>query len=144
MRVAHVLFDLDGLLINSEEIYTEQIAKFLARYGKVFTYHAKRLMMGRKAVEAAEALRNEYDLPLTASEIVEEYSKQLPPEIWHKAKLMPGVQKLIEHLHRNSIPMAIATGSEYSQISHKLWNNEEVWQMIHHVVASGDDPEAKF
>ena len=144
MKVTHVLFDLDGLLINSEPIYTEQRIKFLARYGKVFTEHVKRLIMGRKPIEAAEILRKEYDLPLTASEIVEVNYRELLPEIWQKANLMPGAKKLIEHLHRCSIPMAIATGSRYPQLIHKLSNNKEVWQLIHHTVASGDDPEVRF
>lgn len=143
MKVTHVLFDLDGLLINSEDIYTEQLIVLLNRLGKVYTHHAKRLIMGRKPIEGAEALRKEYDLPMTASEIATEYSKELPLEIWRKAKLLSGVQRLIEHLHLNSIPMAIATGSEHPQLVYKMWNNKDVWQLIHHVVASGDDPEVK-
>ncbi len=142
--ISHVLFDLDGLLINSEEIYTNQLSKFLTRHGKTFTYEAKRLMMGRKPIEAASALQKKYDLPMTPEEVLRDYRKELPHEIWHTAILMPGARKLIEHLNAQSIPMAVATGSASDQVEHKMWNFKDVWTHMHHVVASGDDPEVKI
>lgn len=139
--ISHILFDLDGLLIDSEKIYTEQLSKFLSKYGKDFTYEAKRLMMGRKPIEAAAELQKKYDLPMSAEVVLQEYRKELPSEIWHTASLLPGVRKLIEHLSNISFPMAIATGSISSQVEHKMWNNKDLWRRIHHIVASGDDPE---
>ena len=140
-QITHVLFDLDGLLINSEKIYTERISKFLARYGKVFSYHVKCLTIGRKPMDVAEILRKEYDLPISADEVLQEYRESIPPEVFHEVELMPGARKLIEHLHANAIPMAVATGSLRFQIPHKTWNNKDIWQLINHFVASGDDPE---
>ena len=140
-QITHVLFDLDGLLINSEQIYTEQMIELFARHGKAFSYDVKRLVMGRKPLEAIEILRKQLDLNMTVEEATQEYQRAFSPEIFHKATLMPGVRKLVEHLHRNSIPMAIATGSEQSHLADKMWNDKDIWQLIHHVVASGDDPE---
>ncbi|VUZ46784.1 unnamed protein product [Hymenolepis diminuta] len=125
-RIEHVLFDLDGLLINSEKIYTEQLSKYLARHGKVFTYKAKCLMMGRKPLEAAEALKQEYNLPMSKEEVLEDYRRELPLEIWHTVSLMPGARKLIEYFSKNSVEMAIATGSSSSQVLHKMWNFKDV------------------
>lgn len=141
VRFSHVLFDLDGLLISSEKIYTDQLSKYLARHGKTFTYRAKCLMMGRKPLEAAEVLKNAYNLPMTPQEILEDYKKEIPLEIWHTAILMPGVRRLIEYFAKHKIPMAIATGSTSNQVPHKMWNYKEVWRHINHVVAAGDDPE---
>ncbi|VDM18246.1 unnamed protein product [Hydatigera taeniaeformis] len=141
MRVKHVLFDLDGLLINSEDIYTAELSRFLSSYGKEYSYQVKRLMMGRKPLEAAAIMCREYNLPMKPVELVEEYKRLFPMEIWHTATLMPGVQKLIEYFKENSIPMAVASGSMSQQVPHKMWNHREVWQHISHVVASGDDPE---
>uniref|UniRef100_A0A5K3FJR4 Pseudouridine-5'-monophosphatase n=1 Tax=Mesocestoides corti TaxID=53468 RepID=A0A5K3FJR4_MESCO len=142
-QVTHVLFDLDGLLINSEEIYTDVYSNFLLKYGKQFTYHAKTLMMGRKTLEAVTALKDFYELPMSATEIIEELKSNFPPEIWRKAELMPGAKKLVDHLYSNSVPMAIATGSFSSQIKDKTWNIGDVMKCISHVVAGGDDPEVK-
>ncbi|EUB58122.1 Haloacid dehalogenase-like hydrolase domain-containing protein 1A [Echinococcus granulosus] len=141
VRVTHVIFDLDGLLINSEQIYTNQLSKFLSRHGKEYTYRVKRLMMGRTPMEAANIMCKEYDLPMAPSEVLEDYQKELPLEIWHTATLMPGVHRLIEYLSQNSIPMAVASGSTSQQVPHKMWNHREVWQHISHVVTAGDDPE---
>uniref|UniRef100_A0A5K3G1B0 Pseudouridine-5'-monophosphatase n=1 Tax=Mesocestoides corti TaxID=53468 RepID=A0A5K3G1B0_MESCO len=140
-QVTHVLFDLDGLLINSENIYTEIVSNFLAKHGKQFTYHAKKLMMGRKTLEAVTALKEFYELPMSITEINEELKSRLPPEIWHKVDLLPGAKKLVNHLYSNSVPMAIATGSFSSQIKDKTWNIGDVMKCISHVVAAADDPE---
>lgn len=44
--VSHVIFDCDGLLVDSEKYYYESIHEVAARYGKDFTYEIKIDMMG--------------------------------------------------------------------------------------------------
>lgn len=45
--VTHVIFDCDGLLVNSEYYYSEAITTVAAKYGKQFTPQIKREMMGK-------------------------------------------------------------------------------------------------
>lgn len=44
--VTHVIFDCDGLLVNSERYYSEALSEVAARYGKEFDYQIKIDMMG--------------------------------------------------------------------------------------------------
>lgn len=44
--VTHVIFDCDGLLVNSERYYSEAISEVAARFGKEFDYQIKIDMMG--------------------------------------------------------------------------------------------------
>lgn len=37
LQITHVIFDLDGTLVDSEDIYKQVYTKVLARVGKVFT-----------------------------------------------------------------------------------------------------------
>ena len=47
-----VLFDMDGLLIDSERIYTEVVNEVLRPYGKKQTWEIKAKLMGKPEKEA--------------------------------------------------------------------------------------------
>ncbi|VDN10866.1 unnamed protein product [Dibothriocephalus latus] len=141
--VTHIIFDLDGLLISTEEIYTEVISELLSKYEKTYTYEVKRKLMGRKALEAAAIMVKEYDLPISPQELTDELHSKITPETWHKATLLPGAAALFEYFHSHGLPMAVASGSVSWEIEAKMFNNKEVWSKLHHIVSSGDDPEVK-
>lgn len=44
--VTHVVFDCDGLLVDSEQYYSEAMSKIVEKYGKKFDYQIKLEMMG--------------------------------------------------------------------------------------------------
>lgn len=52
--VKAVLFDLDGLLLDTEVLYTEVQSQIVQRFGKTFTWELKSKMMGKTAKESAE------------------------------------------------------------------------------------------
>jgi len=45
--ISHVIFDCDGLLVDSERYYTEALTEVAERYGKKFDYQIKADMMGK-------------------------------------------------------------------------------------------------
>ena len=49
-KVRMLLFDMDGLLLDTERLYTEATQKVLDPFGKVFTYDFKLKLMGMKQV----------------------------------------------------------------------------------------------
>ncbi|KAJ6746315.1 (DL)-GLYCEROL-3-PHOSPHATASE 1 MITOCHONDRIAL [Salix koriyanagi] len=51
--ITHIVFDMDGLLLDTEKFYTEVQEIILARYNKTFDWSLKAKMMGRKAMESA-------------------------------------------------------------------------------------------
>ena len=52
--VSHVIFDLDGTLLDSEDLYTEAAQQVAGQHGKVFTLELKRRCMGGDARRGAE------------------------------------------------------------------------------------------
>ena len=44
--ITHVIFDMDGLLINTEELYTLVTQSVLDEFNVKFTYDVKARMMG--------------------------------------------------------------------------------------------------
>ncbi len=51
-----VAFDMDGLMLNTEELYNEVIGEILARRNKVFRSELRRQMMGQPAANAWQVL----------------------------------------------------------------------------------------
>lgn len=56
MNVTHCIFDLDGLLLDTESIYTECLQALCAPYGKNFSTETKVQMMGKSTLEAGQIL----------------------------------------------------------------------------------------
>ncbi len=56
MSITHCIFDLDGLLLDTESIYTECLQKLCTPYGKNFTTETKLKMMGKSSLEAGRIL----------------------------------------------------------------------------------------
>jgi hypothetical protein len=56
MSITHCIFDLDGLLLDTESIYTECLQELCAPYGKNFSTETKVQMMGKSSLEAGQIL----------------------------------------------------------------------------------------
>jgi beta-phosphoglucomutase-like phosphatase (HAD superfamily) len=67
--VAAVVFDLDGVLINSEPIWTSVRKDFVAREGGVWHPDAQRRMVGMSTAEWSLYMSTELQVPLPPSEI---------------------------------------------------------------------------
>lgn len=48
--ISHVLFDMDGLLLDTERVYTVVTQRIVERYGENFEWGLKSQMMGRRWV----------------------------------------------------------------------------------------------
>jgi HAD superfamily hydrolase (TIGR01509 family) len=56
---------------------------------------------------------------------------------WQKAKPLPGVERLVKHLHRNGVPLALASNSVRRNIDHKLLKLKD-WKDCFSVILGGD------
>ncbi|KAI0338281.1 HAD-like protein [Trametopsis cervina] len=140
--IEYVLFDMDGLLIDSERVYTEVTNNILARYGKEMTWDIKAGLMGKPERDAAAHLLSFFpDLPedfTVDTYLTERRAGQ--DALWPTVKPLPGVVKLVQHLHRHNIPIAVATGSQrrnYEQKSSHLM--DELFGHFQGKVVCADD-----
>ncbi|KAJ1267932.1 hypothetical protein BS78_07G096700 [Paspalum vaginatum] len=141
--ISHVILDMDGLLIDTEGFYTEVQEKILSRYGKVFDWSLKAKMMGKTTAESTRILFEDCELTglLTPEQFLDERDIMLK-ELLPSCVVMPGVLRLIQHLHTNGIPIAVATGTHKHHFALKTQDHQEIFSLMHHIV-TGDDPEVK-
>lgn len=143
--VTHVIFDCDGLLVDSEHYYHLALCEVASRYGAKFTYSIKVDMMGTKPIEGAILCLERLGLSgkLKPEDFVAEYEAEMKKNC-HKIKLLPGAERLIKHLSDKNIPISIATGSAQSGFERKTGHIGDILRkpFSHHVFA-GSDPEVK-
>lgn len=141
--ITHVIFDMDGLLLDTEKFYTEVQEIILARYNKAFDWSLKAKMMGKKAIESARIFVEETGISdsLSAEDFLVEREAMLQ-NLFPTSDLMPGASRLIRHLHAKGIPIAVATGSHKRHFGLKTQRHGELFSLMHHIVL-GDDPEVK-
>ncbi|KAF8199999.1 HAD-like domain-containing protein [Mycena galopus ATCC 62051] len=139
--VEYVLFDMDGLLIDSEAIYTKVTNDILAPYGKEMTWDIKAGCMGKPEREAAVHLLSFFpDIPLTVPAYLEQRNA-LQDKLWPTVPLLPGVRKLVLHLKAHNIPMAVATSSRRRNFELKTGHLGEIFDCFEGKVVCGDDKE---
>jgi pseudouridine-5'-monophosphatase len=138
-EITHVIYDSDGLLLDTEPFYTKAHEIIAGRYGKVFDWSVKSKMIGLRAEDSATVMLGALQLPMSVKEYLEA-RKHLLEEMFPNAEPMPGAVNLTRHLHRAAIPQAVATSSDLHYFEIKITRHRE-WFRIFQCVVTGDDPE---
>ncbi|KAJ7354623.1 HAD-like domain-containing protein [Mycena albidolilacea] len=139
--IEFVVFDMDGLLIDSETILTQVANTILAQYGKKMTWDIKAGCMGKPEYESTAHLLSCFpDVPLTVPEYLEQRNAR-QNKLWPTVPLLPGVKKLVLHLRAHNIPMAVATSSRRTTFELKTGHLGEVFDCFDGKVVCGDDKQ---
>ena len=110
-NIRAVVFDLDGLMLNTEELYVEVGTEILRRRGKTFTQQLLDKMMGRPSAVALKLMIEEHSLTDSVEALLEETDAIFPDILRVKLAPMPGLLELLDALERHNIPKGIATSS---------------------------------
>ena len=140
-QVTHVIYDMDGLLLDTEPFYTEVTQAIVGRYGQTFDWTVKSRMIGKKASDSARILVDALQLPITPEDYLRERESMLAT-LFPAAQPLPGARRLTMHLARHSVPQAVASSSHRRDFELKITEHRE-WFACFQCVVLGDDPEVK-
>jgi pseudouridine-5'-monophosphatase len=133
-----VIFDLDGVLLDTEPLYTEAIARVAARFEKTYDWSLKRECIGRGTMDAASIIVKGLDLPLSPEELVHERDLLLAPRV-ARAPAMHGAEAFTRALATRGVPLGIATSTEATMFAVKTAAHRD-WLATFDAIVCGDDP----
>jgi HAD superfamily hydrolase (TIGR01509 family) len=109
---AAVIFDNDGLTLDTEHTWTRAETALYARYGTQFTLDHKREMLGTSGALSALAMERHLGQPGRGRELTVELRELVHSELdGTGVEPMPGVLELLRALRERDIPVGLATNS---------------------------------
>lgn len=109
--MAALVFDMDGLLLNTENLYDLVLNGILSETGQSFDRESKQAMMGRPASDALAYFRNRFGLTQTIEQLIDRCEADLFGLLPTHLELMPGVSRVLELAEQYALPCSVATSS---------------------------------
>jgi HAD superfamily hydrolase (TIGR01509 family) len=119
-RIKAAIFDLDGLMIDSERISLRVWRGFLDEFGRSLSDDAYREMIGMNTHASAAHVKRTTGIPMTVEEIVEVHRGRLYQVIGEDAEPMPGLLELIDALKQRGIKLGVASNSPSDYVERAL------------------------
>jgi len=107
-----VIFDMDGLMVDTEPLYSEAMTQIAKKRGKCFTLDIKRKVMGRLPVESLTIFKEQLGLKESPIELLEEREKIYGMLLAQNVKPMPGLFRVLELISKMGLRKAIASSSQ--------------------------------
>lgn len=118
------IFDLDGTLLNSMEVWEHIDILFLQKRGLPDPTNYVTEICARSFEEAAQYTIDLFDLPESIDDIISEWNEMAAYEYANTVKLNPGAYDYLVQLKSQGIKLAVATGLPERLFIPCLANNE--------------------
>lgn len=141
-NVTHCLFDMDGLLLNTSQVYTQITKQILEEQNATvkFSYDYKVSVMGNQAMEAAKKTVAYFKLSMSPEQFMAR-QHEIASDLMPKVELLPGVERLLRHLSSHQIPIALATSANEEMYKIKTTRHTGVFDLFDHKVYGSSDDE---
>src|SRR5260221_3052292 len=142
-----VVFDNDGLLLDTEWVWTRAERDLFERHGTGFTPADKRELVGTSAEVAGGVLERRLGEPGRAAELIEELNALVVAELEHGVEAMIGARELLHTLRRRGTPIGLVSNSPLAFVvrSLELVGFEDHFDVVlsaHQVAAPKPAPDA--
>ena len=106
-----VVFDMDGVLADSEPVYHAAMQAVLAPLGHEVTGEHQRAVMGHSIEDTWAYLRRTFALEGPLDALVAAYDAELLQRLAQLHDPLPGVRELVGALRERGVPIAVASSS---------------------------------
>ena len=111
-----ILFDLDGTLINTNDLIVETINKVAQSYlGRGVTEKELHMVYGKVLIEQMRILADDKH-----EEMVDEFRRIYRENMDEQTTLFEGIKEVLDKLHEMGIPMGVVTNKGRNGVVHAL------------------------
>jgi HAD superfamily hydrolase (TIGR01509 family) len=141
-----VVFDLDGLMFDTEDLFFRVASEALAERGKSFTPDIMNQFIGRRADEVVQLWRTAAGVEGSVEDFLAEVRRRFYDVVDTVVHPMPGLFVLLDRLHLLALPAAVATSSRHAYadrllVRHGLENRFDFVLASEDVTKGKPDPE---
>lgn len=110
-RLEAVLFDMDGVIIDSEPLWTEAEIQFLARRSLSYSPQLKAVLMGRDSREAVGILIEYYNLSESVDDVIEERNELVAGLFRELLQPIPYALDLVKSVRHSGVKTSMGSSS---------------------------------
>ena len=132
-----ILFDLDGVLLDTEPLHGKAWQETASFFGKDLSGDQLKILQGRRREDCAKQVLEWVKKPINLQNILEIH-QPISKAFLKNAKPMPGAEELIRWCHRKKLPTALVTSSSSKSI--KIKTSPHPWLELFSTKVQGDDP----
>ena len=138
-----VIFDLDGLLADTEIISLKVYQELLKDFGIPFTEETySREYSGHREEENVQRFLDTYDLPWNFDQTLEKVYELEAQILTKGVNLKKGAKNLLTYLQREGVPIALATSSVESR-ARMILDSNGILSLFDHLVFAKDVKRSK-
>jgi len=119
-RFDAIVFDNDGLLLDTEQAWTRAETVLFERRGATFTAEHKRELIGTSGPESAVKLERMLDLPGRGEGLVDELHELVMEELAAGVPRRPGALELLTAVRAAGVPVGLASNSSRAFVERAL------------------------
>ena len=136
MPIEAIIFDMDGVIVDSEEYWWQSRVEFAQKRGKVWSFDDQRTAMGRSTIEWAQVMQERLALDLPLDDIMREVIAGVNARLDARLPVLPGAVEAVQAAAA-AYPVALASGSPTSVIEEvmRLTGLDQVFRLV----VYGDD-----
>src|SRR3954454_5174815 len=120
MAFEAIVFDNDGLLLDTEHAWTRAEVELFARRGAAFTDEHKRDLIGTSRTESALKLERMLDLPGAGEALMDELHGLVMAELDAGGPPRPGALELVAAVRAAGVPVGLASNSSREFVERAL------------------------
>ena len=138
-RFRAVIFDLDGLLADSEPWWNQIDTKLLGEHGVKYRGEYHRNVLGVSYRAAVEFYKNAFNLSASVEDLMRRRGEIATEFFAHRVGLFPSAKAVIEELRQMNLRLAVATSS-VSASARPFLDRHQLTQFFD-VIVTGDEIE---
>lgn len=115
-----IIFDHDGLMVNTEDVVYAALVQLFEEHGCALSWDYYITSLGMPSIEAMKMFLRDLPLDMTLEQLAAERNKRVQELTETDLKTMPGLIPLLDALRARGDRMAVATSGRRAHIEHSL------------------------